>query len=139
MSFRLLCALTLLSHAGASLASDGKQDSASFLQYNLSYTNTPDPGLQSRLEKIDAALRVEYGMTTNQPAIGLLDLKQLRLAMLHPDREEYAASVPKIGILLAYFQLHPEASTNLDATTQDDLGLMAKRSSNEMATKFSLP
>jgi len=39
---------------------------------------------------------------------GLLDLKTLRLAMIHPDREEYAASVPKIGILLAYFQLHPE-------------------------------
>jgi hypothetical protein len=45
--------------------------------------------------------------------------------MLHPDREEYAASVPKIGILLAYFQLHPEASTNVDGTTRHELGLMA--------------
>jgi len=29
--------------------------------------------------------------------------------MIHPDRIDYAASVPKIGILLAYFQRHPEA------------------------------
>src|SRR4029078_9789487 len=59
------------------------------------------------------------------------------LAMIHPDREEYAASVPKIGILLAYFQMHPEAATNLDPTTQHELGMMAKASNNEMASKFS--
>ena len=33
---------------------------------------------------------------------------------IHPDREEYAASVPKVGILLAYFQLHPDAATSLE-------------------------
>jgi beta-lactamase class A len=76
-------------------------------------------------------------MTTEQAAAGVLDLKTLRLAMIHPDRGEYAASVPKIGILLAYFQLHPQASTNLDAQTRHELGLMVKASDNEMASKFS--
>jgi beta-lactamase class A len=57
--------------------------------------------------------------------------------MIHPDREEYAASVPKIGILLAYFQSHPEAATNLTSQTRHELGLMAKASDNEMAAKFS--
>lgn len=57
--------------------------------------------------------------------------------MIHPDRIEYAASVAKIGILLAYFELHPEAATQLDATTRHELGLMAKISSNEMAAKYS--
>ncbi|MEI9960930.1 MAG: serine hydrolase, partial [Limisphaerales bacterium] len=57
--------------------------------------------------------------------------------MIHPDREEYAASIPKVGILLAYFQLHPAAATNLDAQTRHELGLMAKASNNEMASKFS--
>jgi beta-lactamase class A len=57
--------------------------------------------------------------------------------MIHPDREEYAASVAKIGILLAYFQTHPQAATHLDPQTQHELGLMAKASKNEMATKFS--
>jgi beta-lactamase class A len=33
--------------------------------------------------------------------------------------------------------LHPEAATRLDPVTQHELGLMAKASSNEMASKFS--
>ena len=41
--------------------------------------------------------------------VAILDLNRLRLAMIHPDRIDYAASVAKVGILLAYFQLHPEA------------------------------
>ena len=57
--------------------------------------------------------------------------------MIHPDRVEYAASVAKIGILLAYFQLHPDAARQLDPQTRHELGLMAKASSNEMAAKFS--
>jgi beta-lactamase class A len=57
--------------------------------------------------------------------------------MIHPDRVEYAASVAKIGILLAYFQLHPEAAASLDPTIQHELGMMAKISSNEVAAKYS--
>jgi beta-lactamase class A len=45
--------------------------------------------------------------------------------------------VAKVGILLAYFQLHPEAATRLDPQTRHELGLLAKASSNEMAAKFS--
>ncbi len=44
-------------------------------------------------------------MTTEQTDVGLLDLQTLRVAMVRPDHEEYAASVAKIGILLAYFQV----------------------------------
>jgi beta-lactamase class A len=57
--------------------------------------------------------------------------------MLHPDRIEYAASVPKLGILLAWFQLHPEATRQLDPSIRHELGLMIKVSSNEMAAKYS--
>ncbi|MEA2710711.1 MAG: beta-lactamase class [Phycisphaerales bacterium] len=58
--------------------------------------------------------------------------------MLRPDRIEYAASIPKVGILLAYFQLHPDAANGkLNAQTRHELGLMAKASNNEMAAKFS--
>lgn len=108
-----------------------------FESYTLDYETQLDPVLQSRLEHIDSALRARHGMTTEQTAIGLLDLNTLRLAMIHPDRIEYAASVPKIGILLAWFQLHPEAATNLEAQTRHELGLMIKVSSNEMAAKYS--
>lgn len=105
--------------------------------YVLDHHTPCDPGLQAKLEAIDASLRARYGMTTNHTAIGVLDLRQLRLAMLRPDRMEYAASVPKIGILLAWFQLRPESATNLDATTRHELGLMTKASSNEAASRFS--
>jgi len=103
----------------------------------LDSTTSTDPVLQTTLENIDATLRKKYDMTTEQVAVGLLDLKHWRLAMVHPDRGEYAASVAKIGILLGYFELHPAAATNLDQTTRHELGLMIKASSNEMAAKFS--
>jgi beta-lactamase class A len=110
---------------------------SSFNDYVLDYATPVDPPLQAKLERADADLRAKFGMTTNQTAVGVLDLNTLRLALIHPDREEYAASVPKVGILLAYFELHPQAATNLDARTRHELGLMAKASDNEMATKYS--
>jgi len=103
----------------------------------LDYGTPVDPALQAKLVNIDTDLRGRFGMTTGQTAVALLDLNTQRLAMIHPDREEYAASVPKIGILLAYFQLHPEAATNLNAQARHELGLMAKASNNEMAAQFS--
>ncbi len=105
--------------------------------YTLDYNTPVDPALQTQLERIDSTLRAKYGMTAEQTDVGLLDLRTGRLAMIYPDHEEYGASVPKIGILLAYFQLHPAAATNLDAATRHELGLMIKVSSNEMAAKFS--
>lgn len=108
-----------------------------FDNYTLGYDAPVNPSLQANLEKIDGDLRGKYGMTTGQSAVGVLDLNTLQLAMIHPDRGEYAASIPKVGILLAYFQLHPGAATNLDAQTRHELGLMAKASNNEMAAKFS--
>lgn len=105
--------------------------------YTLGYNSPVDPGLQSRLETIDAELRARLGMKPEDAAAGVLDLRRPRLAMIHPDRIEYAASVAKIGILFAYFEKHPEAGKQLDATTRHELGLMAKASSNEMAAKFS--
>jgi beta-lactamase class A len=105
--------------------------------YTLNYSTPVDPALQSQLESLDSALRSRYGMNSDQAAVGLLDLEHLRLAMIHPDRIEYAASVAKIGILLAYFQLHPAAARDLDPQVKHELGLMAKASSNEMAAKYS--
>jgi beta-lactamase class A len=125
----------LLCLAGcAKLAPDMKQ---SFASYTLDYDTPVDAALQGELEALDARLRAKYGMSAEQTAVGVLDLQRLRLAMLRPDHEEYAASVPKIGILLAYFELHPEAATNLDAQTRHEFGLMIKVSSNEMAAKYS--
>ena len=108
-----------------------------FENYTLDYETPVDPTLQAELERIDGSLRDKFGMTPGQTAVGVLDLNTLKLALIHPDHGEYAASVPKIGILLAYFQLHPDAATNLSTQTRHELGLMIKVSSNEMAAKYS--
>jgi beta-lactamase class A len=105
--------------------------------YNLDYNTPTDPELQKQIESIDAKLREKLGIKAEETNVGVLDLNNLRLALIHPDHEDYAASVAKIGILLAYFQLHPEAATSLDPTIAHELGMMAKASNNEMASKYS--
>jgi beta-lactamase class A len=130
----LLSWLTLSLFACSTLSPKMNPD---FQKLVLDYDTPVDAPLQEKLERMDTELRGKFGMTTEQTAIGVLDLNTLRLAMIHPDREEYAASVPKIGILLAWFQLHPEGATNLNSQTRHELGLMIKASDNEMAAKFS--
>ena len=105
--------------------------------YTLDYQTPVDAPLQAQLEKIDATLRAKYGMTTEQTAVGLLDLRLLRVAMVRPDYELYAASVAKLGIMLAYFQLHPEAATNLDPAMRHDLALMVRPSDDAAATRIA--
>jgi beta-lactamase class A len=105
--------------------------------FTLDHTTRTDPKLQIQIERIDFTIRNAFNIPPAAAAVGLYDLKTGRFAALHPDREEYAASVAKIGILLAYFDLHPNATTNLDAQTRHELGLMIKASSNEMAAKYS--
>lgn len=100
----------------------------------LDYETTPDVRLQAAVEALDAQLREKYGMTGEQTAVGVLDLRRGRVAMTHPDRIEYAASVAKVGILYAWFALH---DGEVDATARHELGMMAKASSNEMAAKYS--
>lgn len=95
----------------------------------------PDPKLQLTLETIESDLRQKYGISTQQCATGVVDLQTGALAMTHPDRIEYAASLAKIGILLAWFKVHSLA--DLKGGISRELGLMVKSSNNEMATKFS--
>lgn len=103
----------------------------------LDHESPVNAPLQAALTNIDASLRAALGMTAEQTAAGILDLRSGRLALLNPDKIDYAASVPKIAILLAYFQRHPEAAAKLDATTRHELGLMIKVSDNAMAAKYS--
>lgn len=102
----------------------------------LDYTTAVHAELQSALERVDSSLRADVGMTERDAAAGLVDLRTGRIAMIHPDRIEYGASVPKVGILYAYFVLHPDVA-QLDPQTRHELGEMAKASSNEMAAKYS--
>ena len=136
LSFACLLLAVASSMAGEKQYSP-MEASNSFKNYSLNYDTPVDADLQAKVESIDTRLRGQFGMATNETAVGLLDLQSLRLAMLHPDRMEYAASVAKIGILLTYFEVHPDAATKLDPEVRHALGEMAKISSNEMAARFS--
>lgn len=134
---RYLAVALILISSFAGCRSASAREVRSLETWTLDYDTAVDRALQQRLVDIDAGIREELGMSEGDAAAGVLDLRRMRLAMLHPDRIEYAASVPKIGILLAYFHLHPQAATNLDAQTRHELELMVRASSNEMATRFS--
>lgn len=107
-----------------------------FHTYSLDQSPAVDAALQRRVEEIDAQLRARWEIPATQTSVGALDLRTLRLAMVRPDRIDYAASVPKIAILLGWFAAHPNLA-DLDATTRHELGLMIKQSDNELAAKFS--
>lgn len=106
-------------------------------RYTLGFDSPTDPALQAKVEALDVRLRAKYGMTAEQTSAGVLDLNTLRLALVRPDRGDYAASVPKIGILLAWFDAHPESATGLDPSIRQELGLMIKVSDNAIAAKHS--
>ena len=96
-----------------------------------------DDRLAAQVETIDAELRIKFGMQTNDTSVAVFDFNSGHAGGVRETKLEYAASVAKIGILLAYFELHPQAATNLNPQTKHELGLMIKASSNEMAAKFS--
>lgn len=96
-----------------------------------------DPSLQAALAAADRETREALGIDEDLRAFGVLDVTDGRLAWLRPDAMFYGASVPKICILHAYFEKHPEAARHLDPAVERELQLMIKRSSNELAAKYS--
>jgi len=108
-----------------------------FPKFELDFDTPVDSLLQKHVESIDASIRNRHGISAEQTAVGLFDARTSRLAMLRPDTEFYGASVPKIAILLAFFELRPSETAILDATTRHELGLLIKASSNELAAKYS--
>jgi beta-lactamase class A len=103
----------------------------------LAFDSPTNPEAQAWLEEVDRKVRSDLGMSSDDTAAGMLDLLTGRLALVRPDRIEYAASVAKIGILLAWFDLHPGAAQSLPPDTAAALGQMVKTSSNTMAARFT--
>jgi hypothetical protein len=105
--------------------------------FRLGYETPTDPALQPALERLDREIGGRLGIADADRAFGVLDLSLLRFAAVRPDDEFYGASVPKIVIVLAYFAKHPEAADQLDSQTAHELGMVLKRSDNELAAKYS--
>jgi D-alanyl-D-alanine dipeptidase len=104
--------------------------------FRIEPDTAPDGDLQEAIARIDEQVASELGIPEDKRAFGVLDLCDQRLAMIRPDTMFYAASVPKICILLAYFETHPEAIANLPDDVRRELGRMIKVSDNQMAAKY---
>lgn len=105
--------------------------------YRLEHDTPVDTPFQQAIEKIDTQITEELDIDPELRAFGVLDLTDLRLAMIRPDDMFYGASVPKICIALAYFAEHPDAALSIDPQVERELMLMIKRSDNELAAKYS--
>ncbi|MEI9960999.1 MAG: hypothetical protein WDM76_07650, partial [Limisphaerales bacterium] len=73
-TFGILIALAVILAGCATRPTEMNQK---FEHYVLDYKSPVDAKLQAELEAIDANLRGKYGMTSEQTAVGLLDLKYI--------------------------------------------------------------
>jgi beta-lactamase class A len=98
-----------------------------------------DPRLQKRLEACLAALHLNEAVRDRKLSVVLADITDPdcpRLAYANPNHMMYAASLPKIAILLGAFERISRGEMMLDSRTLDTLQHMIRRSSNEAATEM---
>lgn len=98
-----------------------------------------DPALQRALEKSLAGLGLSRAVADKRLSVALVDITdphRPRLAAVNGDEMKYAASLPKIAILLGAFVEIEEGSLTLDEETRASLTRMVRRSSNRDATRM---
>ena len=100
---------------------------------------TQDPGLQAKLESRIRHLKLEAAVRRGQLAIALVDVTDPQhpsLAQVNGDDMVYAASLPKIAILLAAFERIHEGELELNTENRDLMVKMIRYSSNTAATEL---
>jgi len=102
-------------------------------------TETCDPKLQRGLYQCLVSLHLEKAVNRKSLSIVLVDITDPsfpRMAYVNPNEMMYAASLPKIAILLGAFERIANGEMTLDAATRDKLALMIRNSSNHAATEI---
>jgi len=98
-----------------------------------------DPRLQQGLEDILAALGLDRAVADRNLCVVLADITEPeapRVALANPNHMMYAASLPKIAILLGAFERIGRGEMALDQPTLDQLQRMIRHSSNTAATEM---
>jgi beta-lactamase class A len=96
-----------------------------------------DPWLQKGLEDCLATLRLQKAVIEKSLSVTLMDITDLsspRMAYANPNEMMYAASLPKIAILLGAFERIFRGDMELNDKTRDELQEMIRYSSNKAAT-----
>jgi len=98
-----------------------------------------DSELQQRLESSLACLKLERAAAGGELAVALVDITEPaapRLAMVNGNQMMYAASLPKIAILLGAFDRIARGELTFDARLRQALTQMIRFSSNRAATEI---
>jgi beta-lactamase class A len=98
-----------------------------------------DNGLQRQLDKTLTHLGLEKAVQNKKLSVALVDITHLdkpRVAAVNGDEMQYAASLPKIAILLGAFVEIEQGEMKLDKDTRESLTRMIRVSSNEDATRM---
>lgn len=96
-----------------------------------------DPAVQAALEASLTKLKLDAAVRDGRLAAALVDITdpaRPRLAQVNGDRMMYAASLPKIAILLGAFQKAQDQGLPLDDAAIAELKLMIRQSSNSAAS-----
>ena len=97
-----------------------------------------DPAMQQALEGAVRELGLQPSLVQHRLSVALVDVtdpKALRLAMLNGDEMMYAASMPKIGILVGALAEAESGRFPLDEQRLQAMNRMIRNSSNEDATR----
>ena len=98
-----------------------------------------DPGLQRALERLVDRQGLTGAVRDGRLGLALIDITDLhnpRAAEVNGDKMYYAASLPKIAILLGAFVQIERGRMRLDSATRDSLTRMIRVSSNVEATRM---
>lgn len=102
-----------------------------------SLSDSKDPVLQRNLESVIDSIGLGQAVKKKQLSLDLVDitdLKHPRVAAINGDNMVYAASLPKIAILLGAFVEIERGKMQLDQPTRKTLTDMIRNSSNRAAT-----
>ena len=98
-----------------------------------------DPRLQKELISRLGALHLQNATERKQLSVVVVDItdpSSPRMAYVNPNEMMYAASLPKIAILLGAFEKIANGEMELNEETLEKLKLMIRSSSNEAATEI---
>jgi len=97
-----------------------------------------DPGLEAGLKHVLRDLNLLEAARAGRLAVAVADITDLaapRVASINGDEMMYAASLPKIAILLGAFHKAQELGIELPGTLEIDVERMIRYSSNDAATR----
>jgi beta-lactamase class A len=104
-----------------------------------SLTDSIDPELQRNLEKVINSIGLGQAVKSKKLSLDLVDITDLehpRVAAINGENMVYAASLPKIAILLGAFVEIERGEMELDQNTSQTLTDMIRFSSNRAATEM---